>query len=136
MRGCIAIYLLGRNKCLIRSLARNKSLLSVKPKLVCLFSVPAPISEDFPDTKMMIFVCHITLNFNCTCPKTRFYLNGRVGWGDNILEAITDVLAPILLKQVQSSTGFNTEHENTCPFPCHIDSSIPTYRDMCSQLIV
>ena len=28
------------------------------------------------------------------------------------------------------STQFNVEHENTSSFPCHIGSSIPTFRDM------
>ena len=27
-------------------------------------------------------------------------------------------------------TEFNAEHENTCPFPCYIGTSIPTYRGM------
>ena len=27
-------------------------------------------------------------------------------------------------------TEFNAEHEYTCSFPCHIDSSIPTFRDV------
>ena len=29
-----------------------------------------------------------------------------------------------------NSTQFNVEHENTCSFPCHKGSSIPTFRDM------
>ena len=39
LQQCIAIYLLSRNKCLIKSLARKKSLLSIKPKLVCFQSL-------------------------------------------------------------------------------------------------
>ena len=27
-----------------------------------------------------------------------------------------------------NSIKFNVEHENTCSFPCRIDSSIPTFR--------
>ena len=35
-----------------------------------------------------------------------------------------------------NSTEFNDEHENTCLFPCHIGSSIPTFRDMYSHVIL
>ena len=35
-----------------------------------------------------------------------------------------------------NSTQFNVEHENTCSFPCHIGSSIPTFRDMYLHVIV
>ena len=48
----------------------------------------------------------------------------------------TSVWAPILSGQFQNITGFNTEHENTCPFPSHIASSIPTLRGMYSHLTV
>ena len=34
------------------------------------------------------------------------------------------------------STHFNVEHENTCLFPCHIGSSILTFRDMYLHVIV
>ena len=39
-------------------------------------------------------------------------------------------------RSVSNSTGFNTEHENTCSFPSHIGSSIPIFRDMYLHLIV
>ena len=42
----------------------------------------------------------------------------------------TSVWAPILFEQFQNSTGFNTQHENTCPFSSHIGSYIPTFRGM------
>ena len=29
-----------------------------------------------------------------------------------------------------NNTEFNAEHENTCPFLCHIGSPIPTFRGM------
>ena len=48
----------------------------------------------------------------------------------------TSVCAPILLKQFQNSPEFNTEPENKCPFPSHIGSFIPTFRDMYYILIV
>ena len=35
-----------------------------------------------------------------------------------------------------NSTQFNVEHENTCSFPCHIGSSIPTFLDMYLHVIV
>ena len=35
-----------------------------------------------------------------------------------------------------SSTQFNVERENTCSFPCHIGSSIPSFRDMCLHVTV
>ena len=35
-----------------------------------------------------------------------------------------------------NSTKFNVEHENTCSFPCHIGSSIPTFWDMYLHVIV
>ena len=35
-----------------------------------------------------------------------------------------------------SITEFNVEHENTCSFPCHIRSFIPTIRDMYLHAIV
>ena len=34
------------------------------------------------------------------------------------------------------STEFNAEHENTCPFPCHLGNSIPTFREMYLHSIV
>ena len=34
------------------------------------------------------------------------------------------------------STDFNLEHKNTCPFPCYIGSSIPTFLDMHLHVIV
>ena len=33
-------------------------------------------------------------------------------------------------------THFDVEHKNTCSFPCHIGSSIPTFRDMYLHVIV
>ena len=35
-----------------------------------------------------------------------------------------------------NNTKFNAEHENTCPFPSHIGSSIPTFRDIDLHIIV
>ena len=35
-----------------------------------------------------------------------------------------------------NSTEFNLEHENTCPFPCHIGSSINNISDMYLHVIV
>ena len=35
-----------------------------------------------------------------------------------------------------NSTQFNVQRENTCSFPCHIGSSIPTFRDMYLHVIV
>ena len=35
-----------------------------------------------------------------------------------------------------NSTQFNVEHENRCLFPCHIGSSIPTFRDMYLHVLV
>ena len=35
-----------------------------------------------------------------------------------------------------NSTESNAERENTCPFPSHIDSSIPTFRDIYLHVIV
>ena len=35
-----------------------------------------------------------------------------------------------------NSTQFNVENENICSFPCHIGSSIPTFRDMYLHVIV
>ena len=29
-----------------------------------------------------------------------------------------------------NSTQFTVEHENTCSFPCHLGSSVPTFGDM------
>ena len=42
----------------------------------------------------------------------------------------------MLLEQFQNSTGFNIKHKHECPFPSHIGSSIPTFRDMYLQLLV
>ena len=62
--------------------------------------------------------------------RERAKLNGdreKSFWGGGV----TSVWAPILLEQFQNSVGFNTEHENKCSFPSHIDSStITTFRDM------
>ena len=33
-------------------------------------------------------------------------------------------------------TEINVEHENTCSFPCHIRTFIPTFRDMYLHAIV
>ena len=35
-----------------------------------------------------------------------------------------------------NSTQFNVEHENAHSFPCHIGSSIPSFRDMYLHAIV
>ena len=35
-----------------------------------------------------------------------------------------------------NNTQFNVEQENTCLFPCHIGSSIPTFWGMCLHVIV
>ena len=35
-----------------------------------------------------------------------------------------------------NSTEFNVEHETSCPFPCHIGTSIPTFRGMYIDVIV
>ena len=35
-----------------------------------------------------------------------------------------------------NSTQFNVEHENACSFSFHLDSSIPTFRDMYLHVIV
>ena len=35
-----------------------------------------------------------------------------------------------------NSTQFNVEHENACSFPCHIGSSILTFRDMYLHVVV
>ena len=35
-----------------------------------------------------------------------------------------------------NSTEFNAEHENTFLFPCHVGSSIPTFRDMYLHVIL
>ena len=48
----------------------------------------------------------------------------------------TSVWATNLPEQFQRGSGFNSEHENTCLFASHIGSSIPTFRDMYTQLIV
>ena len=34
------------------------------------------------------------------------------------------------------SNDFNAEHENTCPFPCHLGRSIPTFQEMYLHSIV
>ena len=35
-----------------------------------------------------------------------------------------------------NSTQFNAEYENTCSFPCHLGSFIPTFWDMYLHVIV
>ena len=37
---------------------------------------------------------------------------------------------------ISHSTEFNAKHENTCPFPCHVGSSIPAFREMYLHSIV
>ena len=35
-----------------------------------------------------------------------------------------------------NSTEFNVEHQDTCPFPCHLGSSIPKFRNIYLHVIV
>ena len=35
-----------------------------------------------------------------------------------------------------NNTEFNADHENRCPFPCHIGTFIPTFKDMYLHVIV
>ena len=36
----------------------------------------------------------------------------------------------------RNNTEFKAEYENTCQFPCHIGSSILTFRDMYAHVVV
>ena len=42
----------------------------------------------------------------------------------------------IHIARALTALSLNVEHENTCSFPCHIGSSIATFRDMYLHVIV
>ena len=78
-------------------------------------------------------ICNNFSEQNDFC-KHIFSKVGRLNHSSPMNNTVTNKI--ILLEQFQNSIGFNTKHKNICLFFSHIDSFIPTFREMCLHVIV